>query len=805
MLQNFYFTAVRNLVKHKRYAVLNIFGLAIGIASFCFVALYVANELSYDRFHADYEHVYRVQNEAIIRGEANVQATTSAPMGRALSEGYPEVKAVTRLLKSYPVLVGIGDRTFSEEGMVYGEPSLLDIFNFQLIKGNKATALQAPHSMVLTEATAKKYFGNEDPMGRMLTVESDTMVYVVKGILRDLPTNTHIQLDMIASLSSHEAYDSNHWIAGGHYCHTYVKLDEGADIVGVKERMQELFYTGMAPEIEYFTELSISEWEASGNSVYFNLKPITDIHLNSDASGEMTPPGSISYLYVYGLIGLIMVVIAIFNFVNLATAHSATRAREVGVRKVIGSSRQALTAQFIVESIVVSFLATVIGALLVALLTPQFQHLIRQELAFSLFSHWRIPLLLLGFALFVGILAGIYPAVVIARFRPVDVLKGGFTARSGSGWLRNLLVTLQFTAAIAIIVVSIVVYFQTRHMLSKNLGFDKNQVLVIERSEWLGQHLDAFKNDLMSHPAIEAVSKSETVPGRNYEIRSYRRKDESETFLFLNNQVTYDYQDLMGIEVVEGRFFSKAFGADSNAVVINEAAAAAFGFDDPIGQKLTSAFKKGRTLTVIGVVKNYHYESLHKSVAPSSLELAEDWMNGYVNLRLAHTNDLAETLGFIEDRWRLHANSKPLQYFFLDQQYEDLYQSEKTTGTILVLFSGLSVFIACLGLIGLVAYSIAIRQKEIGIRKVLGASVRSLLVLLSGNIAKLVVLAALVAWPIAYFATDYWLQNFAERVSISPMIYVVATIALISIVSLFLALQTLRAANSNPVESLRDE
>ncbi|MEM9325021.1 MAG: ABC transporter permease [Bacteroidota bacterium] len=805
MLQNFYFTAIRNLWKHKRYAFINVFGLAVGMASFCLVGLYVLNELSFDRFHEDYQTIYRVGNEALIRGEENIQATTSAPMARELMANYPEVKETTRIVKSLPVLIGVQDQKFSEDHMVYGEPSLFEMFDFQLDKGNPKTALEAPGSMVLTAELATKYFGDQDPMGQFLTVDHDTVLYKVTGVLRPLRPNSHIQFDLVASLSSHRIFDTNYWIAGGDYPYTYLRLDATVDPNDFEERIQELFFSGMAPEIEYFTELSISEWMASGNSVHFKLTPLKDIHLRSDALDELQPPGNITYIYIYSVIGMIILVIAIFNFVNLATAHSATRAKEVGVRKVIGSSRLALMVQFMLESVVVSMIATVLATVIVTSCLPYFEGLINRGLAFGLFSDYRILLSLLFFALMVGLLAGVYPAFVLARFQPVRVLKGTYGSKGGSGWLRNLLVTLQFTAAISIIVISVVVYFQTRHMISTNLGFDKDQVLVIERSEWLGGNLRPFKNELLNHPAVKEVAKSITIPGRSYDIRSYRRKDTTGTFLFLNNQVDYDYMDLLGLELVDGRFFSEEFGADSNAVVINEAAADAFGSEEPVGQKLTSAFKKGRTLTVIGVVKDYHIESLHKKVAPSSLELSESWMDGYVNLKINHTHNLAETIGFIEDTWNQHTHGMPFQYFFLDQAYESLYQSEKTMGMILVLFSALSVFIACLGLIGLLAYAISIRQKEIGIRKVLGAGIASLLLLISGNIARLLGVAAVVAWPLAYLATDYWLQNFSQRVSVSAWVYVSATLALTLIVGLFLSVQTLRAAHSNPVDSLRDE
>ncbi len=802
MFRNFYFTTIRNLSRHKSYFLINVSGLAIGIASFTFISLYVINELSYDRFHSNYDHTYRVSNKASIRGEINHDGRSAAPMGPTMLERYPEVLKATRVLKVNQLLIGRGANKINEEGVLYVDSAFFGVFDFKLKKGNEKTALIEPRSMILSESYAKKYFGEEDPLGQEITVDSDTVFYKITGIVEDVPPNSHIQFDMLGSLSSKDHWNTTRWI--GSNVHTYVLLNEAVEPEALEAKSKELFYEFMAPQIEYYTGLKISEWEGAGNSVNFKLTPIKDIHLRSKTTGELEPSGNIAYIYIYSIIGLTILFIAIFNFVNLATAHSATRAKEVGVRKVIGSTRRTLIYQFIFESLVVSFAATILGIIAVLLLTPSFIDLIGKELAFNITSSYIGWLAIGGLAVSVGILAGFYPSFVLSAFQPVKVLKGTYMSSGKAGWLRNLLVTLQFAASIVIIIGTLVVYYQIEYMLAKNLGFDKDQILVLKRPDWLGKNLEVFKNDLLKNPDIGTVANSETIPGKTYEIRSYRKKDNPETFLFLNNQVAYEHMELMGFELVAGRFFSRDFQSDSNAVVLNESAAKTFGYDDPIGKPLTSAFKNG-TLTIIGVVKDYNIESLHKAIAPVSLELAPNNTNGYVSVKLGHTNNVLKTLEHIEETWQHHTNGKPLQYFFFDQEYENLYKSETSTGQVLLVFATLSILIACMGLIGLITYTASVRKKEIGIRKVLGASTQTLIRLLSTDILRLVFIATLVSWPLAYFATDYWLQNFADRRTVAPWVYIGSTITVMIIVGLAISVQTIRASTNDPIDSLRQE
>lgn len=803
MIKNFYLTAMRNLLKHRSYFLINIAGLAVGIASFIFISLYVINELSYDRFHRQCRHIYRVSSKATINAQTNNTATTNSPVAKALLNEYPEVSNAARVIKSGPLLIRNGGRRFNEEGVLYGDSTLFDVFDFKLLQGNPRSALAHPKSMVLSESYAKKYFGDEDPMGQKLLVEEDTTFYTVTGIFQDIPANSHLQFDMMGSMTTKPYWNSNHWIGPGF--HTYIVMKEDTDAGGLEEKIQSLVHKYLAAEIEYYTGQSMAEWKASGNSVTYKLVPLADIHLYSNYSDELTAVGNISYIYMYALIAFIILSIAIFNFVNLATAQSATRAKEVGVRKVMGSSKRSLVFQFMLESVIISLLATFLAAVLVSILTPYFESLAGKQLAFSLFSSVPGTLALLVLGILTGLLGGVYPSVILAKFKPSEVLKGKLSTGAKSGWLRNFLVTLQFAASIVIIIGTLVIYRQIDFMLSKNLGFEKDQLLVIKRPDGLKSNLEAFKNDLLENSNIKAVVNTKTLPGKAYEIRSYRKTEVPETFIFKNNQVTYEYADLLGLEMASGRFFDEQYRSDSNALVINEAAAKVLGFEDPVGQTLTSPWKSGQPITIIGVVKDYHIGSLHTAVEPVSLELSPGNLEGFISVKMSTLENVRNTVAYVEDVWAQHAAGRPFQYFFYENEYENLYRSESATGRVFTVFATLSIFIACLGLIGLISYTASVRRKEIGIRKVLGAGTVALLKVLTGDIAKLLLLAIAVSWPGAYFASDYWLQNFSERNEPGLWIYAVSTLALVFVGGFAISFQILKASAANPVESLRQE
>lgn len=798
MLKNFYFIAVRKLFRDRSYFAINISGLAVGIASFTFIALYITNELSYDQFHSKHESIYRVN--AVSKGAANNRALTNFPLSRALLNDYPEVANATRIMKSGPHVIGGGEEKINEEVVLFADSTLFEVFDFELVRGNPKTALVNPRSLMLSESYATKYFGTADPLGRELSVDNDTVLYIVTGVFKNIPGNSHLRFDLMGSLSTEKSWNNDEWVGRGLY--TYIVLTDGSRKEALEEKMQEIVRKYMGPEIEFYTGLTMDQWEGAGNKAGFELIHLKDIHLHSTSIDEPEATGNILYIYIYVLIGLAILSIAIFNFVNLATARSASRAKEVGVRKVIGSSRRQLIFQFMIESVLVSLMAAFIATMIVTLLMPSFSDLVGKQLAFGIFNNTGL-LSILCLAILVGILAGFYPAFVLSLLQPVSVLKGSASNATRSG-LRNFLVTIQFITSIVIMIGTMIIYNQIDFMLTKDLGFDKEQVLVLKGTDGLKQNAEVFKNDLLKNPAIKAVANSGTVPGKTYEIRSYRRKDDAVSFVWMQDQVSYEYRELMDLEMVDGRFFSKEYGTDNNAIVINESAAKALGFDDPIGKNLTTPWKKGQLLTIIGVVKNFHIESLHKNIEPLALEL-NPAVTGYISIKMnAADENIRETISRIDDTWRRYSDS-PFQYFFFDQEYENLYRSEANTGKILTIFAALSIFISSLGLIGLIMHTASARRKEIGIRKILGAGSLSVMRLLSSEFIRLVIVATLISWPIAWLASNYWLMNFTERLPFNLWIYIGATLIVAMVGSFAISFQTVKASSGNPVDSLRSE
>ncbi|MEQ8549473.1 MAG: ABC transporter permease [Cyclobacteriaceae bacterium] len=807
MLRNYYLTAVRNLIKQKSYFLLNLFGLAIGITSFIFVSLFVLNELSYDRFHSKADNIYRVHVFGNMMGQKLDMAATAAPMAQAMLADYPEVEKVTRVKESGAWFIGQGQKKFNEDGVLFSDSTFFQIFDFDWIAGDPANALTKPRSMVITRTYAEKYFGDEPAFGKRVSVEQDTVFYEITGVIEDVPDNSHIQFDMMCSRSTYPFWDNNQWVS--HNDLTYVLLKENADSKAFESKLDQIVKKFVGPQISQFLGTSMEDWENAGNSFGYYLMPLTNIHLYSNVESELEANSDISYVYIYSLIAFILLFIAIINFVNLATAQSAARAKEVGIRKVMGSNKQSLITQFIFESILVAFIATLIAASLVVFLTPQFESLVGKELSIGITDSLVNLLILLGLSVLIGVLAGFYPAIVLASFQPTDILKGKLKSGAKSGVLRNLLVISQFVASIVIIVGTMAVYNQIDFMLNKNLGFKKDQILVIRRPDVLQKNLETFKNDARNMPSVIEVANANSIPGKSRYSNNAKSKMDNpdEPYLVQENWVSFEYAEVMGLELVEGRFFSKEYGTDSSAVVINETAAKVLGWDEPLKEAFADQNRNGEITKqkVIGVVKDYYIKSLHNAMEPVVLHIMPGNSEGYLAVKLDRNANARETINELESTWYKYSYNKPFQYFFFDEDYADLYKSESQTGDIFVVFAGLSIFIACLGLIGLITFTTSVRRKEIGIRKVMGAGTWTLVSLLSKEFVKLIGFATLVAWPLAYFGVNYWLENFADRLSISPWFFVISTLVVVIMGAMAISFQTIKTSMMNPVTSLRNE
>ncbi len=809
MLKNYFKTAFRNLYKHKGYFFINVIGLAIGLTSFIFISLYVIHELSFDRFHDNHERIYRLKVKGQMSGQELDQAITAAPMAAALKKDFPEVENVVRLNRSGAWKMRYKEKIFNEDGLLFADSSFFDIFSFKLLKGDKDKALVHPRSIVMTESFARKYFGDEDPMGKLINVERDTVFYKVTGIMEDVPANSHIHFDMMASINTLRSASRQNWVS--HNFYTYIRLKEGTDPEAFEKKMQTLITTYVGPQIKQILGFTLEDFKNMGNFFGYHMQALGDIHLYSSLQYEIGPNGNIAYVRIFSIIAILILFIAIINFVNLATAKSSARSKEVGIRKTIGASKTSLINQFLGESLLLTFISMLVAIFLVNILTPNFYHLLGIELAYTLFNNYiGIPLLVI-LMIVVGTLAGIYPSFVLASFKPIFVLKGNASKGAKSGLFRSILVVSQFLISISIIIGTMVVYKQLSFMQNKDLGFDKEDLLVIRRSDALRTQLPSFKAELLKKSNIKSVGNAIAIPGKkSYNNTAFFKEDDpnKNTYLLWQNRVSMDYPETMGFKLKLGRLFDRKFGTDSSAVIINEAAVKVLGYtDDNILSKKLSYPTGNNTFTslpIVGVVKDFHFESLHKKVDPVVFTVMSGNREGYFCVRIKGGN-LKETVDYIEKLWYTYSNDMPFNYFFFKEDYNNLYKSETKTGNILSIFSILAIVIASLGLVGLITYTTAVKTKEIGIRKVHGASVGTIVRLLSSEVIKLVLISSIIAWPLAYFGIDYWLNSFAHRTSIGIEVYMAGTLITLVIGWAAISYQTIKVALSNPVDALRYE
>lgn len=812
MFSNIIKVAIRNLIRQSGYTLINILGLAIGLACSILIFLYVLNEVTYDSFHEKAERIYRIGVKGQMLGNELNQAVTAAPMMEALLSDYPEVEMAVRVAPFGGWLVTYGEKRFHEtaETFKFADSTFFELFDFKLLRGDPKTVLSRPRTMVMTETAARRYFGDEDPIGKSLKVEQDTILYEVTGLMEDVPVNSHFHFDLLGSMSSIRQSRNNNWL--NHQYYTYIVLPSGTDIEQFTERINELIPKYVGPMIEQFLGFSLEQFEAEGNTFGYFLQPLLDIHLHSNLQVEIEPGGNPAYVYIFSIIAVLILIIACINFMNLATARATTRAREVGIRKVVGSHRTYLISQFLTESVFLSMISLVIAVILVYLLLPYYNNMIRLDMEFDILkSYYTIPLLIL-LAIFVGLLAGSYPALILASFNPVTVMKGEVVPGSGKGLLRSILVILQFTVTIAILMGTFIVYRQLSYMQQKNLGFEKNNVLVIRRSDALEDKIDAFKQELKQQAGIISVGNATHIPSTTFWNNAHwlEGQDFSNILLLMTAFVSYEYGDALDLKMKEGRFFSPDMPTDSFAVVINEAAVRVLGLSDPLRTRFIEPGEtrdQDRFMPVIGIVEDFHYESMHEDIHPMIFHFMPGNWEGYIVVRLGGGN-IPATIDFIKRTWEDFNQQYPFEYLWLDDEFGKLFEPERRTGQILLVFSILSIFISCLGLLGLISYSTAQRTREIGIRKTTGASINTILILLSRNTLKLLGISAVLAIPV-YFGIKQWLQNFAYHIEFTPVLYFLNLI-MIAVVVLVIALLTVSyvaysAATTNPAESLRVE
>ncbi len=800
MLKNYLTVALRNLRDHKAYSLINIIGLAVGIACVILISLYVMDELSYDTFNRSYDRIYRVEADLKMQGRELNMAVSPAPVGATLVREFPEVIQYTRVSPTANMLIRYKNNVFNETRFFWADSTLFDVFTMPFIEGNPKTALVHHHSVVLTESLARKYFGSEDPMGKVMNFEDGTP-YTVTGVIKDCPPNSHFRYEMFASMSSADFVRNNSWLGGGFY--TYILLRKNASAVSLQDKFPALIRKYAGPQLYQALGVTYSDWEKKGNSYKFHLKPLASIHLHSHLNNELGPNSDIKYTYIFSVIALFILLIACINFMNLSTARSSVRSREVGVRKVLGSNKTQLVTQFLAESFLLTFISILVAAALVELILPAFNGLSGKHLQTGYFNNWLALPALLATIIIVGLIAGSYPSFFLSSFQPAKVLKGNAAGNKGN-LLRSGLVVFQFAISIVLFISTFVVYSQLKYIQNAKLGFDKDHILVVQRAWALENHAEAFKQLLMKNRDIIDASNSTDVPGAAFGQNVFRAENSPDTQQYLMSLMSSDYNfaKAMGLEVEEGRYFSRQFPSDSLAVVLNESAVRMFGLTGPVGKRIFFV-GSDKPLKIIGVVKDFHYESLHERIRPLVITLGLG-QTPYLPIRFK-TSDISGLLGYIKSEWKKFVPGKPFEYYFLDQDIDRLYQAEQKTGEVFTTFSLLAIFIACLGLFGLAAFTAERRTKEIGIRKTLGSSIAGIIFLLSKEFTKWVLIANVIAWPVAYYLMNNWLKDFAYRIEMSLWTFVLSGVLALVVAELTVGFHAMRAATANPVEALRYE
>jgi putative ABC transport system permease protein len=809
MLKNYFKIAFRNLWKNKGYSAINIIGLAIGIATCLLITLFVIDELSFDRYNKNADRIYRVNSDLKFGGEAHVMAVCPDPLASTLIRDYPEVENAVRFRSYGPSLVKKGNENIKEERIIYVDSTVFDIFTLPMIAGDPMKALAEPNSVVITESTAKKYFGTTNVLGKVLRFDNQNDNKIT-GVIKDVPGNSHFNFDFFVSLAGSEEARRNIWLSFNFV--TYVLLRPGTDRNAFEKKFDDLIKKYMWPQAQDLMKIDAEQFKRSGNYVRLSLIPLTDIHLHSDRVAELAPNSDIQVVYIFSIIAIFILLVACVNFMNLSTARSANRAKEVGIRKVLGTQRKNLVSQFLTEAVVMSLIAFVFAILTAILLLPFLNQLAVKSLSLSVVEHpWLYPLLI-GFAVLVGLLAGSYPAWYLSAFRPIQVLKGTVAGGFKRSYLRSSLVVFQFFISIVLIIATVIIYNQLNYIRNKKLGFNKEQVLLVRDSYALDKQAETFKQEALKYPEIVSATKSGYLPvnNSNRDNESLFSEGHIENDKAVSTQlwtVDHDYIKTMGMQIVEGRDFNKDMPTDSSAIIINETAVKLFGFSgNPLGRKVTRLIDlKARTtrdFIVIGVVKNFNFESLRQTIGALCMKIGND--PGTISFRMK-TTDVANTINHIKGLWKRTAPNEPFTYTFLNEEFDNMYRTEQRSGKIFVSFAVLAILIACLGLFGLAAYAAEQRTKEIGIRKVLGATVSNIVAMLSTDFLKLVIIASLIAFPVAWWLMNKWLQDFAYRIAIGWWIFALAAFVSIFIAIMTVSFQAIKAALSNPVKNLRTE
>ncbi|GAB4243349.1 MAG: ABC transporter permease [Ekhidna sp.] len=806
MFRNYFKVAWRNLLKYKMYSSIKIGGLAIGVAACALITIFVIDELSHDKDYADVDRIFRLLNRW--KSEEGRWAAHQPLVAPLMKEQYPEVEKAARLIPytgwyfAGENLVRRSDKVQNkyEEGFAYADPDLLDILDVQMVYGDRNSALSKPNSIVISKRKADIYFPDQDPVGKTIILnEEKETVWEIGGVMENPSDKNHLPFDFYITLTGEEFWEGEqtNWCCSNY--DTYIKIKEGVDPEALQAKMTETFIENYIPYLEARGSQDVEDVKA--NWVY-DLQPVSDIHLYSSDVGDRIKNSDIKIVYLFSIVAFLILLLACINFINLSTAKSSTRAKEVGLRKVVGSFRADLVRQFLTESIVFTAISVALGLLLAWLLTPYFNVISGRSLQMPFDQWWLYPVAI-GFIMLIGLISGIYPSFYLSSYRPIEVIKGEVSKGTKGAALRSVMVVFQFSCSIVLIIASLVVYQQMQYILNKDLGYDKDQVVLIQGTNTLGDRLDLFQNELLSIPEVINVSASNYLPisGTKRDQNSFWNEGRRREDVAVGAQiwrVDDNYIETLGMNLIEGRDFEPATLRDSAALIVNETFVKELGLEDPIGKRI----ENWRPWTIIGVVEDFHFESVKGRIGPIALALGR--YGSIVPVKVKSTN-MSETLSSITKVWEDFMPNQPIRYTFMDDEYASMYEDVERTGDVFTSFSVLAIIVACLGLFGLSAFMVERRSKEICIRKVLGASVRKIFQILTMNFMKLILISLLIAIPISFYLMNKWLADFEYQVNLGWTVFFFASLIITVIALLTVSVESIRAANVNPVKGLRSE
>ncbi|WP_340113137.1 ABC transporter permease [Maribellus mangrovi] len=805
MIKNLLKHSLRALKKQKGYVAINVFGLSVGIACSLIITLFVIHQLSYDQYNLKKDRIYRLTLDGKI-GEQEIKASyTASVIGPTMAIDFPEVERFCRLNTFGETIVKDGDRVFTVKDFAEIDSSFFEIFSIPLLQGNVKTVLNEPNTMVLSESMAKIIFGDQNPIDKILRINTRQEPYRITGVMADFPEESHFNADILTSFITNPRANDPEWLNNSFS--TYVLLKPNTSHDDVEAKFPGMVEKYIGPRVQELFGISLSDFKSQGNRYNFHLQPLTEIHLDPSVESEVKPATDPKYLIIFGSIAILIIVIASINFMNLSTAQATKRAKEIGIKKVSGSSKGMLIIQFLTDSVLISFIAMIIAVIMVFLALPFFNDLLDAKVSFHLFSNFKTLPLLIIFAFVVGILAGTYPAFYLSSFNPATVLKGKIRNGVKNGKLRSVLVSVQFLISIVLIIGTIIMYRQLTYMLNKDLGFEKDRLLVIEQAGSIGDKVNTFKEEVLKLPGVESVSASTAVPGHNNNNNGYMLEGrDGQTFLLQTSWVDYDFLKTYNIKLAEGRFFDRSYGSDQQACFVNQKTIEEFGIEDfDQARFIAMGDEENRMhMPIIGVCNDFHFQSLHNRINPYMMRFKKDNYWGYVTVKF-NSAAMAQSVTQIENIWKRFASNNPLQYFFMNDDFGHMYKTEQQNAKLAVVFAILGIFIAALGLFGLTSFTIEQRTKEVGVRKALGATGFNIFYVISKEIVVLVGIATLIAWPIIFLVARNWLQNYYYRVHLQVYEFFIGFLIAMLIALVTISYKTLQSLRINPANTLRYE